>query len=116
MWIVGFTGSHRFYFGKPKTGALWFFTLGLLGVGWLIDIFLMPGLDEQAEKRFTHGSYDYTVAWLLLGFLGYFGIHRFYLGKWMTGLLYLVTAGLFGFGWLYDLCTLNEQVDDLNRN
>ncbi|MEC8719654.1 MAG: NINE protein, partial [Verrucomicrobiota bacterium] len=24
LWIVGFTGAHRFYFGKPLTGTLWF--------------------------------------------------------------------------------------------
>ena len=31
LWIFGFTGSHRFYYGKPITGTIWFFTLGLLG-------------------------------------------------------------------------------------
>ena len=30
LWIFGFTGSHRFYYGKPITGTIWFFTLGLL--------------------------------------------------------------------------------------
>ena len=43
LWIFGFTGSHRFYFGKPVSGTIWFFTLGLLGIGWLIDLFLIPG-------------------------------------------------------------------------
>ena len=28
LWIFGFTGAHRFYFGKPITGTLWFFTFG----------------------------------------------------------------------------------------
>ncbi len=37
LWIFGFTGAHRFYYGKSITGAIWFFTLGLLGVGWLYD-------------------------------------------------------------------------------
>lgn len=39
LWIFGFTGSHRFYYGRPITGTIWFFTLGLLGIGWLIDFF-----------------------------------------------------------------------------
>lgn len=43
------------------------------------------------------------VALLLCIFLGEFGAHRFYVGKIGTGLLYLFTAGLFGFGWIIDL-------------
>ena len=42
------------------------------------------------------------------------GIHRLYLGKIATGILWLFTGGLLGFGWLYDFCTLNEQVDARN--
>jgi TM2 domain-containing membrane protein YozV len=115
LWIFGFTGAHRFYFGKPISGTLWFFTLGLLGVGWVIDLFLMPSLERSAEERYAIGAYDYTLAWLLLTFLGVFGVHRFYLGKWLTGLLYLVSGGLFGVGYLYDYWTLNGQVSDLNQ-
>jgi TM2 domain-containing membrane protein YozV len=116
LWIFGFTGAHRFYYGKPITGAIWFFTLGLLGIGWLIDLFLIPSMDRRADLRFTFGRYDYSVAWILLTFLGVFGIHRFYLGKIWTGLLWLFTGGLLGIGWLYDFCTLNLQVDERNRS
>jgi len=115
LWIFGFTGAHRFYYGKPISGAIWFFTLGLLGIGWLIDLFLIPGMDRSADFRFKFGAYDYSVAWILLTFLGFLGIHRFYLGKIGTGLIWLITGGLFGIGWLYDFCTLNSQVDECNR-
>ena len=115
VWLFGFTGGHRFYYGKVFTGILWCFTLGLLGVGWLIDLFLIPSMDREADRRYVAGENDYTVAWILLAFLGIFGAHRFYLGKWVTGLIYLCTGGLFLVGWLYDLVTLNDQVDDLNR-
>lgn len=115
LWIFGFLGSHRFYYGKPITGTIWFFTLGLLGIGWLIDLFLIPGMDRAADQRYAHGEHSYNVAWILLTFLGLFGIHRFYLGKIITGLIYLLTAGLFGLGILYDFWTLNEQVAEKNR-
>jgi len=115
LWILGFTGAHRFYFGKRVSGTIWFFTGGLLGVGWLVDLFLIPSLARAADRRYYEGPHDYTVAWLLLTFLGFFGAHRFYLGKWLTAVLYLVTGGLFGLGYLYDLWTLNEQVSLANR-
>jgi TM2 domain-containing membrane protein YozV len=115
LWLFGFTGAHRFYFGKPVTGVIWFFTLGLFGIGWLIDLFLIPSMEREAASRFTPGRYDYSVAWILQTFLGVFGIHRFYLGKIGTGLLWLLTGGVFGIGWLYDFCTLNDQVDERNQ-
>ena len=55
------------------------------------------------------------MAWVLLTFLGLLGIHRMYLGKWLTGILYLLTAGLFGLGYLYDYWTLNRQIAEINR-
>ena len=40
---------------------------------------------------------------LLAFFLGYFGAHRFYSGRYALGVLYLLTFGLFFFGWFVDL-------------
>jgi TM2 domain-containing membrane protein YozV len=114
LWIFGFLGAHRFYYGKPVTGTLWLFTLGLLGIGWLIDLFLIPSMDREADFRFTAGEYDYNLAWIFLTFLGLFGIHRMYLNKWVTGILYLLSGGLFGLGILYDFWTLNDQISIKN--
>jgi len=36
------------------------------------------------------------------------------MGKIFTGLLYLVTGGIFGIGYIYDLWTLNQQVTLIN--
>ena len=110
LWIFGFLGAHRFYYGRPVTGTLWLCTLGLLGIGWLIDLFLIPGMDREADLRFTAGPFNYNVSWILLTFLGIFGVHRFYLGKWLSGLLWLCTGGLLMIGVAYDFWTLNDQV------
>jgi hypothetical protein len=56
-----------------------------------------------------------TIAYLLWFFLGLIGGHKFYLEKPGMGILYLLTCGLFGFGWLYDLFTLGRQVDQYNH-
>ena len=114
LWVFGFTGSHRFYYGKPVSGTIWFFTAGLFLVGWIIDLFLIPSMARRADRRYVAGPKDYSLAWILLTFLGVFGVHRFYLGKWGTGILYLVTLGIFGVGLIHDFWTLNSQVSELN--
>jgi TM2 domain-containing membrane protein YozV len=114
LWLFGFLGAHRFYFGRPISGTLYFFTLGLLGVGWILDLFLMSSLERSADLRFRSGPLDYTAAWILLTFLGPLGIHRLYQGKWATGILYLVTGGLLGIGVIYDFWTLNDQLSEAN--
>ena len=116
LWLFGFTGSHRFYYGRPISGTIWFFTFGLLGIGWLVDLFLIPSMDREADLRFSAGSVSYSVCWVLLTFLGLFGAHRMYMGKWLTGIVYLLTAGIFGLGYLYDFWTLNDQITLINAS
>jgi TM2 domain-containing membrane protein YozV len=115
LWLFGWAGLHRFYLGKRTTGAIWFATAGLLGIGWLIDLFLIPRLRRDMANKFQAGRYNYTVAWSLLLLFGLFGMHRFYVGKWGTGLLYLCTGGVCGLGVLYDLLTFNDLVSETNE-
>ena len=114
LWIFGFIGAHRFYYGRQVTGIIWFFTLGLFFIGWIIDLFLIPSMEREAERRFIPGPVDYNITWILLTFLGWLGIHRLYMGKFITGIIYMLTGGLFFIGILYDFLTLNEQLSDVN--
>ncbi len=115
LWFFGgLFGYHRFYYGRQLTGLLWMFTLGVFFIGWVVDAFLISSMNQDANNQFKSGDTDYSVAWVLMLFLGVFGAHRFYMGKMGTGILYLLTFGLLGFGVLYDLFTLNGQVSERN--
>lgn len=50
LCLVGVCGLQRFYNRKPLTGLLWLFTLGLCGLGQLIDLVLLPRLVAQANR------------------------------------------------------------------
>ena len=50
----------------------------------------------------TNSTKNPTLTTLLTLFFGWSGLHLFYLGRWGKGILYLVTLGFFGYGWLYD--------------
>ncbi len=116
LWLpLGILGLHRFYFGKRTSGALYFFTAGLAGIGWLADLFLIPAMKRTVARRYQVGRYNYSVAWLLLVFGGVLGLHRFYVGKWASGLLYLATGGILGVGVVYDILTFNDVLSEANE-
>jgi hypothetical protein len=61
-------------------------------------------LNKESKK--SGGGKSQIVALLLAILLGLLGVHRFYLGYTGMGVLYLLTAGLFGIGWLIDIILL----------
>ena len=60
---------------------------------------------NYSSGRHGRAKNKWTAFFLCL-FLGYFGAHKFYEGKVGMGVLYLLTGGLFLFGWLIDLVAL----------
>lgn len=39
--LLGYFGIHQFYAGKVGMGILYLFTMGLFGIGWIIDIIMI---------------------------------------------------------------------------
>ena len=54
--IGGYLGLHRFYLGYPILGTIYFFTGGILLIGWIIDLFLF-----KAEKLNPKGKKDFDT-------------------------------------------------------
>lgn len=65
-------------------------------------------MQVSASPAITYGvsQKSKTITLLLCIFLGYLGVHKFYVGKIGGGLLYLLTGGLFGLGWLIDIIVI----------
>lgn len=74
--------------------------------------------EENVQTKYIYINQDISpkkkwVAFFLCFFTGFLGIHRFYLGKIGTGILYLFTNGLFGVGVIIDLIRIacGKQTD-----
>ncbi|HEY2804860.1 MAG TPA: NINE protein [Gemmatimonadales bacterium] len=61
MWagmFMGVCGLQRLYAGKIGTGLLYMFTFGLCGIGQFVDLFLIPGMVEDANNRLALAGGD----------------------------------------------------------
>jgi TM2 domain-containing membrane protein YozV len=117
-FFLGWAGVHRFYVGKPWSGLAQLFTFGGFGIWWLIDFIMIltgnfkdsngvllvsvPMQGRQVYLPLQQQGKSKTTAALLCFFLGWAGVHRFYVGKPWSGLAQLFTFGGFGIWWLID--------------
>ena len=72
---------------------------------------------KKENKTMAKSEKSRLAVALLALFLGELGIHRFYVGKIGTGVLWLLTGGVFGIGWLVDLiCIVLGSFKDSDGN
>lgn len=65
-----------------------------------------PVASSRANASVGASPKSRGLALILCVFFGYFGVHRFYAGRYLLGALYLFTLGLFGMGWLFDIALI----------
>jgi TM2 domain-containing membrane protein YozV len=120
--ISGILGAHHFYLGRYFFGIAYFFTFGLLGFGWLVDLFRLPFLVNRTNEKIQNKESvpspekvyldDAYVLWFPFGITGF---HHFYLRRYLWGVLYFMTFGVFGIGWIVDMCRIPSLVQECNE-
>jgi len=110
MWaLLCMVWTFALYNNKPL--SIWgilFFVYGYLAI---TSVFLLLSItlnESQNASDFGNpvSEYNYRKALLYAIFLGWAGAHRFYVGKKITGVMYLFTLGGFGVGWIFDTVLL----------
>lgn len=61
FWLIlGILGAHKFYLKQPLMGVIYFFTAGLLLIGWFIDLFTLPEqVDEFNDQLYLQEDENY---------------------------------------------------------
>ena len=81
---------------------------------------------KEYERRFIsegavplidmESQYSTMILWISWLFGGVFGIHRFILGQWALGFLYMFTMGLLMVGWIGDGFALTQLIKEGKEN
>jgi len=72
-------------------------------------------MSRDALVRRDHRSVGWAYALWLPCLFGFAGIHRFYSGRWISGLVWLLTLGLCGVGQVLDLIFIPRMIEDHNE-
>ncbi|MBN2800485.1 MAG: TM2 domain-containing protein [Deltaproteobacteria bacterium] len=70
---------------------------------------------HEIVKRDQDQQVLIAYALMLPAFLGVFGLHRFYAGRWISGLIWLATGGLCGVGQIIDIFFVPRMIEDKNE-
>ncbi len=76
---------------------------------------MVPAIRESTELVLPQRSILTAYVLLIPALFGLSGLHRLYLGRWLSGLLWIVTGGFCGIGSVIDMIMLPRMVDDANR-
>lgn len=108
---LGIFGAYHYYLGNVKLGLIYTFTLGIFGIGWIVDLFRMPKLVKKAglDKRSVGTAYIMSMPPF-----GLFGAYHYYLGNYALGITYTLTLGIFSIGWIVDLFRMKKLVKAAN--
>ena len=112
--FLGALGVHKFVKRKYEIGVLYLLTLGIFGIGWLIDVVrsvrllmnLGVGNSEILKK---------VIDLFISIFLGALMVCKFVEKKYEIGVLYFFTLGLLVIGWLFNIVKSMRALTDLNK-
>ncbi|KAK0053150.1 hypothetical protein Bpfe_017527 [Biomphalaria pfeifferi] len=124
LWFpFGLLGFHHYYLGNYAWGAVYTFSGGIFGIGWLVDSIRMPWLVKAANERIVSNPIERNEKNLCPAYalgltpIGILGGHHYYLNRPLWGVLYTLTLGMVGVGWLFDwirmpyiVARVNEEV------
>ncbi|XP_054750655.2 uncharacterized protein LOC129256491 [Lytechinus pictus] len=133
--IMGLFGAHHFYLNNMLLGGLYCSTMGIFGIGWVVDWFRIPWLVKRCNQdmKETHekGHWLFSInrfigpltkislidAYLMwLPPMGLFGMHHFYLGRTRYAVFQTFTFGLNVIGWAVDLFRMPWLVRKANED
>lgn len=119
LWALGGpAGLHHLYLGRDNHALLWMLTLGGFGVGWLWELWLLPGWVAQANSTSDHHPDEHPplspVRFFGQALVGiYFGLVAFIGLSTLPGFYFIALPLAVGLG-VYLVSEIGDQASDLH--